>query len=357
MKDRTHYQVLGVRHEASPSVIEAAYRRLKRQYESAAYLERRRVGVNLTVEDTLLERIEEAYTVLCDPALRGRYDASLLGQENIAESLDLALAERRQQVEAGAWLSEQHHDGDEIRFRIGWASDFAAVRKTIESRIPSEARRYDAIRGEWSVEGRFNDLLAELFDNYERPERPPIPRLRAPVYEPQPYTPTRRRIREAWDGWPFLVVAGLVVAIVFTLLFPRPDEQQVAAQATATAAAVFDLSVRANADAFPTATPEMSRQFMLPLSPAYTSVHLRAQPATDADSVGFIYQGQTYWAVGRTADSSWLLIQSEEQMGWSAAWTVNVQGEITTLSTVAPQGELPTPAPTPFFAPAPTPTP
>ncbi|MEZ4637010.1 MAG: DnaJ domain-containing protein [Caldilineaceae bacterium] len=356
MKDRTHYQVLGIRHEASQSVIEAAYRRLKRQYESASYLERRRVGVDVAVEDARLDRIEEAYAVLRDPALRERYDASLLADDNIDEALDLVLAARRHQVEAGAWLSEQHHDEEEIRFRIGWASDFAAVRKSIEEGIPEEDRRYDAIRGEWAVDVRHGKLLGQLFDNYTPPDLPPIPRMKRPVYEPKPYTPTRYHIPELWDGWPFLVVAGLVVAIVFTMLFPGQDEQQAAAEATATAAALFELAQQANPAAFETPTPAATAVPMLATEPIYASVHLRSGPSTEANSLGYIYQGQSYWAVGRTADLSWLVIQAEDQIGWSAAWTLTTQGDVTILPSYSTLESLPTPAPTPVLAPA-SPTP
>lgn len=357
MKDRTHYQVLGVRHEASQSVIEATYRRLKRQYESAAYLERRRVGADVAVEDSRLDRIEEAYAVLRDPALRERYDTSLQADGNIDEALDLVLAARRHQVEAGAWLSEQHHDEDEIRFRIGWASDFAAVRKSIEEGIPAEDRRYDAIRGEWAVDVRHGKLLGELFDNYAPPDLPPLPRMKGPVYEPKPYTPTRYHIPELWDGWPFLVVAGLVVAIVFTLLFPGQNEEQLAIEATATAAALVELAQQSNPAAFDTPTPEATAIPMLLTEPIYASVHLRSGPSTDAPSLGFLNQGQIYWAVGRTADQSWLVVQAEDQIGWSAAWTLSTQGDVTILPSYSTLEGLPAPVPTPFVAPAPLPTP
>ena len=247
---------------------------------------------------------------------------------------------------------------DEIRFRIGWASDFAAVRKSIEEGIPEVDRRYDALRGEWAVSTRHGKLLSELFDNYAPPDLPVIPRMKGPVYEPKPYTPTRYHIPELWDGWPFLVVAGLVVAIVFTLLFPRQDEQQLAIEATATAAALVQLAQQSNPATFATPLPQVANADTVPMlltEPIYASVHLRAGPSTDAASLGFLNQGQIYWAVGRTSDQSWLVVQAEEQIGWAAAWTLTTQGDLTILPSYSPLETPPTPAPTPFVAPAPSP--
>ncbi|MEM8620272.1 MAG: J domain-containing protein [Actinomycetota bacterium] len=70
MNVRTHYAVLGVRPEASTDEVRDAFRRLARQHHpdrSAA----ERAGADRMAE------INEAYRVLCDPARRAVYDASL----------------------------------------------------------------------------------------------------------------------------------------------------------------------------------------------------------------------------------------------------------------------------------------
>jgi hypothetical protein len=352
MSEQTHYEVLGVRTEASQSVIEAAYQRLKRQHQTASTLERRRTGITVA-DDLRIDRIEEAYRVLRDPARRQSYDEMLVARGKGSESMDLARTARQHSAEAGAWLSEQHHSAEEIRFRIGWAAEFAAVRKSLEDQIPATGRHYDSDKGEWRIDTRYGSILADLFDNYAPPDRPPIPRQQAPIYQPQPYTPSKYRIQEMWDGWPFLLMAGLVVLLVITLLFPRPDERQLAVAATATAGARVTLSEQVAPLGFPTPVPEDLPMSLLPITPIYPSVHLRAEPNTEAASLGYLNADQRYWAIGRTADSTWALVMAAEQLGWSATWTLTVEGDLSTLPSYAATDPMPALIPTPTATPAP----
>ncbi|MBX3001146.1 MAG: DnaJ domain-containing protein [Caldilineaceae bacterium] len=353
MPEKTHYEVLGVRTEASQSVIEAAYQRLKRQVETASTLERRRTGIIVT-DDLRVDSIEEAYSVLRDLERRQRYDETLIARGKAVESMDLARTARQHSAEAGAWLSEQHYGEEEIRFRIGWAADFAAVRKSLEDQIPASGRRFDSDKGEWRVDARYGAILDDLFDNYAPPDRPPVPRQQAPIYQPQPYTPSKHRVREMWEGWPFLLMAGMAVALVITLLFPRPDERQLAIAATATAGARLAISQEFGPVDFPTPIPEDLALPMLPVTPIYPSVHLRAEPNTEAASFGYLYADQRYWAIGRTADSSWLLVMDAEQLGWSAAWTLTVEGDPNMLPSYAAADVMPELIPTPTATPAPS---
>lgn len=156
-----------------------------------------------------------------------------------------------------------------------------------------------------------------------------------------------------WDGWPFLLMAGLVVLLVITLLFPRPDERQLVIAATATAGARFTLSQQVATAGFPTPTPEEANRLLLPLSPIYPSVHLRAEPNTEAASLGYLYADQRYWAIGRTADSTWALVMDAEQLGWSATWTLTVEGDLNTLPSYSATDAMPELIPTPTATPAP----
>lgn len=356
MSEQTHYQVLGVRPEASPSVIQAAYQRLVRQHQTELALTRRHAGLDVMLEaDAKLERIEEAYIVLRDPVRRQQYDEKLLARHASVESV--ALAHRAQQylAESGAWLSRQRYEENEVIFQIGWAADFSAVRKALEERIPAHNRHFDAEKREWRVAVEHSSVLADLFDNYEAPDRPPPPRLPLPIYKPPSITPTRHRVREVWEGWPFLIITGLAVAIVLTLLFPPVNERMVAVQATATAAALFELAQQAPPGSFPTPTPEPTQAVFLSVSPRHPSVHLRSGPGTDYPSLGFLNAGEAYWAVGRTPDDAWIVVATAEQIGWSAEWTLSIDGDLTALAIYAADAELPSPLPTPTPHPSPDP--
>ena len=70
MNGRTHYAVLGVRPDASTDEVRDAFRRLARQHHPD------RSAAERTGADRMAE-INEAYRVLCDPARRAVYDASL----------------------------------------------------------------------------------------------------------------------------------------------------------------------------------------------------------------------------------------------------------------------------------------
>lgn len=337
MREKTHYQVLGVRPEASVSVIEAAYQRLLRQHHTEAKLSQQPLVGN----DPALARLQEAYQVLRDPTRRQQYDESLRLRRGDIESIELSQRAQQQLAESGAWLSEQRHSDDKVIFRIGWAADFTAVRRALEEAIPPFARHYDADQGVWTVDLAHAAILEQLFDNYTPPHRPPPPRIYTPVYQPKPYQPSRQRIRELWQGWPFLIMAVLALAIVLTLLLPSAEEQQLMVASTATAVALAELAQQATvAPSPPPAAAELALG-LLPVTLQYASVHLRSGPGTDTDSLGFLNPTDSMWAAGRTADSSWLVIVSPLGTGWTAAWTVEVEGNLSGLPVYAADDLLP----------------
>lgn len=342
MIEQTHYQVLGVRPEASHSAIEAAYQRLLRQYQTAAALERRRIGHDLMVNAARIDRIEEAYFVLRDPVRRQSYDETLIARGKGEESMDLARTARQYSAEAGAWLAEQRRDEETVTFRIGWAVDYAAIRASLEDQIPAGARHFDAARGEWRIDLQYEDVLVDLFDNYDVPHRLAPARLAAPTYQPQPYVPVKRQVREVWEGWPYLIIDVLAVAIVLALLFPPPNERQIAANATATAVAIYILSQQTGPGSFPTPTPTLTPPpSLVSAMPSFASVHLRAGPSIDSPSLGFLASDQTYAVIGRTVDHGWLVIVTPEQVGWSAAWTLTIEGDLSILPIYTADSDLP----------------
>jgi curved DNA-binding protein CbpA len=73
MAERTYYDILRVTPQAEPEVIESAYRRLARMYHP---------DVSDSPDCTrVMQEINEAYEVLCDPLRRERYDESLRAVE------------------------------------------------------------------------------------------------------------------------------------------------------------------------------------------------------------------------------------------------------------------------------------
>ncbi len=193
MREKTHYQILGIRTEASPAVIEAAYQRLLRQYRTEAILAQQHAGPD---EDPELARLEESYRVLSDVTRRQQYDETLRTRRGGVESLDLARRAQQNLAESGAWLSEQRHTAEHVIFRIGWAADFTAVRRALEEAIPPAARHYHAESGEWTVALDHAAVLRDLFDNYTPPNRPVPPRhvdayLSAAALSAQPSTHPR----------------------------------------------------------------------------------------------------------------------------------------------------------------------
>ncbi len=67
-----HYRVLQVSRDAEPEVIEKAYRALCLKYHPDVVRPSKRAEATRK-----MQRINEAYRVLSDPALRDRYDLTL----------------------------------------------------------------------------------------------------------------------------------------------------------------------------------------------------------------------------------------------------------------------------------------
>ena len=92
MGDLTHYEALDVERGAGPEALEKAYRHNLAVYDEAGVAtyslldgDQRRVA---------RERIELAYRVLSDPALRAAYDAELAARRAAAGSVDAAGRQR-----------------------------------------------------------------------------------------------------------------------------------------------------------------------------------------------------------------------------------------------------------------------
>jgi flagellar biosynthesis protein FlhG len=74
-----HYDVLEIEPDAAPDEIERSYRVLYAAYESDSLATYSMFGADEA--EQLRDRIEQAYRVLSDPALRHSYDAARAGEE------------------------------------------------------------------------------------------------------------------------------------------------------------------------------------------------------------------------------------------------------------------------------------
>ncbi|MBF8286147.1 MAG: dnaJ subfamily C er 7-like isoform X1 [Anaerolineales bacterium] len=87
-----YYEILDVPPDATPEQIKAAYRILV-QLHHPDRLQQSNPGVRQYAEERL-KRINEAYTVLSDPAKRAKYDALYAPRKRWAEALGRAFRGR-----------------------------------------------------------------------------------------------------------------------------------------------------------------------------------------------------------------------------------------------------------------------
>lgn len=356
MSDETHYQILGIHRRAPIEVIDAAYQRLQRLHQG----EYMPVLPGVTVEETPSQaqwrRIQLAYDILSSPIHRPIYDDKLWAEARFTPQPAKTPSGRSILEPQGAWLSSQKREGGFLFFRIGWSGDFGKTQAQLEQAIPAADRLYSPETGQWRLVDRYDDLLAELFDNFERANQPPPKELPRPIYQRKEFTPTIRRTWQPWTGWPLVLIGGLVVAIGTTLFFPANRQAEIAAQATATAVVVANAArgfVNEGATATPVPTPVLDTRAAL----IYTSVYLRRGPGTDYPSLALLDNQREYILLGRTIDNAWLVLTNGEQTGWVAALTLTPLGPLDGLAIFSAGDTLPAPVPLPQPTPELTPTP
>ena len=356
MSDETHYQILGIRRRASIEVIEAAYQRLQRLNQGEYVPVLPGAVVDETSDQARWRRIQLAYDILSSPVHRPIYDDKLWREERFGPKPAKKAPSRKFLDPLGAWLSSQKRADGFLFFRVGWSADFGKTQAELEKNIPAEDRLYSPETGQWRIVDRYDDLLDELFDNFERADQPPPKDLPRPIYQRKGIIPTIRRTWEPWTGWPLVLIAGLVVSIGATLIFPANRQADLAAQATATAAVAVN-AVRTFND--PVITP--SRPSSLPplavvtATLAFPSVNLRSGPGIDFPSLVLLDNQQEYILLGRTVDNAWLVLSSGApegaDVGWIAAFAVTSTVPIDTLPLFGAEDPLPGVLPTPTLEP------
>ncbi len=350
MSDETHYQILGIHRRASLDVIEAAYLRLQRLHQGEYVPVLPGMGVVETLEQAQWRRIQLAYDILSSPIHRPIYDDKLWAEARRPAPTDKDPVKKNILSPQRAWLSAQRRENGHLFFRIGWSADFGETETELERRIPQADRLHSPETGQWRVVDRYDDLLAELFDNFERADQPPPQEMPRPIYQRQEFTPTLHRTWQPWPGWPLVLIAGLIVAIGITLFFPASRQAELAAQATATAVVAAN-AARGFVNQGPTPTPSPTPVAVMRATLIYPSVHLRSGPGTDYPSLALLDSQQEYILIGRTIDNSWLVTSNGEQTGWIAAFTVQPSPAIDDLALFTAGDDLPGTIPTPTAEP------
>lgn len=338
MRAKTYYEILGVDSRASKSVIEAAYLRRRRLHGQ----DRLPGADKLDEVDQAEQRIERAYWTLIDAGRRADYDMMLHQQTVEVKQMPTDLHKARKILEpTGAWLAHQRRHGGYIYLRIGWAADYSELRREIERRIPHSGRSFDEKTGLWRILTQYRTALVDLFDNFEDEAAERVAPPSVPVYQPLGLDRRRKPLYQGWQGWPLLIAGVLCVLIVAALLFPA-DESRDELGDSRSLANPFNLA----ATETPTATPVATPMLLLPVRPIYASVHLREGPGTDYPSLDLLRGDEIYRAIGRSADSSWIVV-SAAQPGWSAAFTLEIEGDVDALPVYRASTRLPSPIPTP----------
>ena len=331
-----YYQILGVQPNATQEVLDAAYRRQVRLH-TGEYLDDSALVAGPVPSDPFLARVDEAYRQLSNPLKRWTHDEELKEAQLVPltdEELELA---RRRIEPSDAWLSYQRLENGSLYVRVGWAVDFTAVHSAVRSAIPESGRTYNARLNEWRVDPRYEAKLAEIFTNFERADVQAPPPQVGPTYQGLGYIPTTRRIHQKWKGWPFLIIGGLIAAIIGAILFPANRVVPVTVQATATALALvssYEPLESSFLTANPATTPALAGTLLHP------SVNLRERPEAEGPVLKLLSNDQSYRVVGRLEDSSWYVVADGDVIGWMAAWTIALDGEPESLPVHTDNGIL-----------------
>ena len=410
INNRTYYAILQVDDSASGEMIESSYKRLSGLYQSGysesgdarsrlrdlreayavlgnpdarlaydARLRRRAALFDFPEEETPIEvQVSLVTTVSVEPR-RG----VLLDDRKPKQQMDAPMA----------WLTYARHRGGDICFKVDKAIDLHLVLSTLRSQVPEARRRYDPISQEWQVAAEYEPVLEKLFLNYSSliaskqimptdvghptvkpvsvgPEHVPLPprtAYPAQVSQPQRYG---NRI-----NWPPILITVLSIGLLYNLFLMFGASPAPAVDPTPT---LDLLAIRPTPARLPTRTPT---PVVLQAQPQYLSVHLRTGPGEEFDSLRYLYQDEVYQIIGRNQDGTWLQVairaveetpeadplalepQSQAlatstpavlvaEIGWTAAWVMEIQGDVARLPLAVTPGARVAPPPPPI-----TPTP
>ena len=349
-----HYDVLEVPLDASHEEIRVAYRSWMVRLD--------RFDTKNPDVESLRRRIEDAWAVLSDPVRRERYDAEVCGMRETGRRFAASSKSGRG---AGQWAPEapDYHglrqtserlevldalkvvDGS-VEFRpVPGRTNQVLLRRKLLAVLPEEELRFDALRQFWTVPAHRLAELRGVFLNVdsllEQTRRDGIglkipdyavPRKTAEVQENSPKPPVRVLGQVAPTGQqPFniIIVVALALLTAWNLYVAADKSRTAAAEATAQASVPVITPIPI---VQPTDTPvPQPTPVVLAARTAYPRVHLRRRPDPNAYSLTLLLAEEELEALGRATDTSgdeWIRIRRGDYLGWSAAWTLELEGEM-----------------------------
>ncbi len=355
LHDSSYYDVLEIRPDATADDIRTAYARQRTKLQH---------WPQRTHEWHVRQReVDEAYQVLSVPHTRRAYDLNHFGSARDRADLDGGATSEQVATTSGplprtdpdfvglratagpTWrLSRAQATPLGYEITVEQANRYAArAVQALKERIPTQDLTFDASRQIWLVPYAYADDLEELFLNFPailtHSAQPPQG-LVIPHYTIEEDTPPTRSIRRPYpppqmpgevytsSSLPIQgpLIVGLVLLIIWNFIVvgtePEPVSAVVAVAPRATRAPIVT----------PTYTPTITpTPFSFITTTKYPRVHLRQLPDTEAVSLGFLEAQDEFVILARTTDGSWVQVQHEQQTGWSAAWTLNVDSRLDRL--------------------------
>jgi endonuclease YncB( thermonuclease family) len=180
-----------------------------------------------------------------------------------------------------ARLAVLRRSGDKIYFRIGDADDFYSTLNEFKARVPARARRYYPDRHEWRVDARYENVLADLFDNYDASADVTKKRARMTTYASRgrqtrsPSTSAIKLVRFA-----FLIGIVIVAGLWLSGRFGASSDSLPTAQATTAYATPSPTHT-----SVPTAAPAVLLETLTPA---------RVARVVDGDTIDVIMNGRRY---------------------------------------------------------------
>lgn len=350
-----HYDVLEVPLDASHEEIRGAYRSWMVRLDQ--------LGTQNPDVESLRRKIEEAWAVLSDPVRREGYDADVRGMRETGRRFAASSENGRG---AGQWAPEapDYHglrqtserlevldalkvvDGS-VEFRsVPGRTNQVLLRRKLLAVLPEEELRFDSLRQLWTVPARRLTELRSVFLNVDslleqaRRDRNgltlpdyAVPRTTTEVPKNLPKPPVRVAERVAPTGQqPFniIIVVALALLTAWNLYVAADKSRTAAAEATAQASVPVPV-ITPIPIVQPTATPvPQPTPVVLLARTAYPRVHLRRRPDPNAYSLTLLLAGEELEALGRATDTTgdeWIRIRRGDYLGWSAAWTLELEGE------------------------------